>query len=202
MSEISVQFGNQLNGYNKTEVNLFIKSIEEKLQERAAVIDGLQQQITALEARVEALTTPETVEAVERLEKYDQLMKKMEGDYQNLLAPAIAKAKALEAQAEHDDDIRLDQARAAAEEIYEKTADRVADAVDRNMERVYELLDAYLYSRSLRGRVKSFSNTCNAISYKIASEIVEATKGPEAACKDISAKLKKKIDTYKKKYSL
>lgn len=202
MSEISVQFGNQLNGYNKTEVNIFVKSIEEKLQERAAVIDTLQARITDLEARVETLTTPETVEAVERLEKYDQLMKKMEGDYQNLLAPAIAKAKTMEAQAEHDYDVRLDQARAAAEEIYNKTADRIGEAVDQNMERLYQLLDNYMYSKSLRGRIKSFTNTCNAVSYKIASEIVEATKEPEAACKDIAARLKQKVDTYKKKFSI
>ena len=32
MSEISVQFKNQLNGYNKKEVDLLLKKIEEELQ--------------------------------------------------------------------------------------------------------------------------------------------------------------------------
>ena len=38
----------------------------------------------------------------EKVELYDKLMKKMDGDYTNLLAPAIAKAKAIEEQAEKE----------------------------------------------------------------------------------------------------
>ena len=94
MSEISVQFKNQLNGYNKSEVDLLLKKIEGELQERAATIDAMQQQIEGLEAKLEEATTPEKVEAAEKIELYDKLMKKMDGEFRNLLAPAQAKAKA------------------------------------------------------------------------------------------------------------
>ncbi len=206
MSEISTQFGNQLNGYNKTEVNLFLKSIEEKLQERAAAIDALQQQVAGLEAQIVALSTPEAVEAPEQIELYDKLMKKMDGDYQNLLAPAIAKAKAIEAQAEHDYEIRMDQARAAAEGIYAQTADRIAVVVDQNMDRLYQLLNEFIYSKSLAGRISAFVKACAAVSEKVAAGLVAASKMPGKAYNAVSVKVQEKvekvktaIDTYKQK---
>ena len=52
MAEISIQFKNQVNGYNKDEVHAFVKATEAKLQERAAELAILQQQIVDLEARL------------------------------------------------------------------------------------------------------------------------------------------------------
>ena len=66
MSEISAQFGNQLNGYNKTEVNLFLKNIETELQKRAATIDSLEQQINAMQEQLEKAAMPEAAEAAEK----------------------------------------------------------------------------------------------------------------------------------------
>jgi DivIVA domain-containing protein len=42
MAEISVQFSNKLNGYNKAEVNQFVKDAEAKLQEKAVALANLQ----------------------------------------------------------------------------------------------------------------------------------------------------------------
>lgn len=206
MSEISTQFGNQLNGYNKTEVNLFLKSIEEKLQERAAAIDALQQQVAGLEAQLVAASTPESVEAAEKIELYEKLMKKMDGDYQNLLAPAIAKAKAIEDQAAHDYEIRMDQARATAEGIYAQTADRIAAVVDENMDRLYQLLNEFIYSKTLPGRVAAFVKACAAVSEKVAAGLVAASRVPGKAYRVVTVKVQEKvekvktaIDTYKQK---
>jgi hypothetical protein len=98
-------------------------------------------------------------------------MKKMDGDYTNLLAPAIAKAKAIEEQAEKDYATRMDQARHAAEGIYTETAERITGAVEgavnNNMDRIYNLLDEFLYARTLPGRVNAFINNCKATAAKV-----------------------------------
>lgn len=197
MSEISVQFKNQLNGYNKGEVDLLLKKIEGELQERAATIDAMQQQIAGLEAKLEEATTPEKVEAAEKIEMYDKLMKKMDGEFRNLLAPAQAKAKAIEAKAQAEYEIRLDQARVAADGIYELAADRIAEVVDQNMDRMYGLLDDFIYSKSLMGRIKAFFGVCDSASMKVASGIVEASKIPGTAYRAASNKVKAKIEELK-----
>ena len=196
MSEITVQFKNQLNGYNKNEVDLVLKKIEGELQQRAATIDAMQQKITGLETQLEQVTTPEAVEAAEKLELYDKLMKKMDGDFRNLLAPAQAKAKAIEEKALADYELRIDQAREAADGIYAMAADRIAEVVDANMDRMYELLDDYIYSKSLPGRFQAFCEACNMASMKVASGIVSAAKIPGKAVQSVSDKVRGKLSEY------
>ena len=107
----------------------------------------------------------------EKVELYDKLMKKMDGDYTNLLTPAIAKAKAIEEQAERDYALRMDQAQQAAQGIYAETADRITgvvdNAVNNNMDRIYNLLDEFLYAKTLPGRVNAFINNCKATAAKV-----------------------------------
>jgi cell division septum initiation protein DivIVA len=193
MSEVSVQIKHQAIGYNKTEVKMLLKKMEALLQERAMTIDAMQQQITGLEAKLEQATTPEAVEAAEKIELYDKLMKKMDGDFRNLLAPAQAKAKSIEEKAIADYELRMSQAREAADGIYAMAADRIADVVDANMDRMYGLLDDFIYSKSLRGRFEAFCDTCNAASMKVASGIVAAAKLPGKAVQAVSDKVKDKI---------
>ena len=193
MSEISVQFKNQFNGYNKNEVDLVLKKIEGELQQRAATIDAMQQQIAGLEAKLEQATTPEAVEAAEKIELYDKLMKKMDGDFRNLLAPAQAKAKAIEDKAQSDYELRMAQASEAAEGIYAMAADRIAEVVDANMDRMYDLLDEFIYSKSIPGRFEAFCQTCDMASMKVASGIVAAAKLPGKAARAVSDKVKNKI---------
>ena len=207
MAEITVQFSNQLNGYKKAEVNQFVKDAEAKLQEKAAALANLQQQVVDLEARLNKITGEDsTVE--EKVELYDKLMKKMDGDYTNLLAPAIAKAKAIEEQAQKEYDIRIDQARYTAEGIYKEAADRIADVVDDNMDRLYDLLDDFIYSKTLPGRIEAFVGNCKLASAKIAEGLVSLKQVPGKACnkvkttcvsvKDkVQTKVQTKIDTYK-----
>ena len=194
MSEISVQFKNQLNGYNKSEVDLLLKKIEGELQQRAATIDAMQQQIAGLEAKLEEATTPATTEAVEKLELYDKLMKKMDGDYTNLLTPAIAKAKAIEEQAEKEYAIRIDQARYAAEGIYTETAERITGVVDtavnNNMDRIYNLLDEFIYSKTLPGRVNAFVTNCKAVAQKV-------KEAPAKAAAKVKASIVEKLNAKK-----
>ena len=57
MSEISVQFKTALSGYNKKEVDAFLKDeIEVRLQQKSLQIAELQKQVSELEARLEVLT--------------------------------------------------------------------------------------------------------------------------------------------------
>ena len=180
MSEISVVFKNKLNGYDKRQVNEYIKSLEGKLQEKSASLANLQQQVAEMEARLSKLTGDDA-SIEEKVELYDKLMKKMDGDYTNLLTPAIAKAKAIEADAEKEYAIRIDQAKYAAEGIYDKTADRIAEVVDANMDRLYELLDDFIYSKTLAGRVEQFISDCKLISAKIVAGVNTASKVPAKA---------------------
>ncbi|MBR3894564.1 MAG: hypothetical protein IKJ35_05395 [Clostridia bacterium] len=208
MAEISVQFSNQLNGYKKSEVDQFVKDAEEKLQEKALALALAQQQVVELEARLNGLTEGDvTVE--EKVELYDKLMKKMDGDYENLLAPAIAKAKAIEDKASEEYAVRIDQARYSAEGIYEAAAGRIAGVVDDNMDRLYQLLDRYIYSKTLLGRMEAFAKECRAVSAKVAQGVVKASKATgtacgkacgkvKTACTDAKKKVTDKIRTYKK----
>lgn len=170
MAEISVQFKSKINGYDKVEVKECIKNMEADLQKKSFELANAEQKVEELEARLTKLIgTDSSIE--EKLELYDKLMKKMDGDYTNILAPAIAKAKAIEEQAEKDYATRMDQTRHAAEGIYTETAERITGAVEgavnNNMDRIYNLLDEFLYARTLPGRVNAFINNCKATAAKV-----------------------------------
>ncbi len=192
MAEISVQFSNKINGYNKSEVNEYVKQAEAKLQEKSVALANAQQQVEELEAKLNKITGSDT-SVEEKIELYDKLMKKMDGDYTNLLAPAIAKAKAIEEKAEKEYAIRIDQARYAADGIYAEAADRIAGVVDANMDRLYQLLDEFIYSKTLAGRVSSFFKNCKAIVGKIAevpSKAVNKVKETAKKVKEIKLPFK------------
>jgi len=201
MAEISVQFSNQLNGYKKSEVDQFVEDAEEKLQEKARALALAQQQIVDLEARLNSLTAGD-VSVEEKVELYDKLMKKMDGDYANLLAPAIAKAKAIEEKAAEEYAVRINQARYSAEGIYREAAGRIAGVVDENMDRLYQLLDRHLYSKTLLGRMESFAKGCKSVSKKVARGVVnvsgKACGKVKTTCADAKKKVTDKIGTYQK----
>ncbi len=199
MAENSNRIRNQFNGYNKQEVRAVLKNNEAELQQRAATIDSLQQQIAVLEAKLEAARTPEAVEAAEKIELYDKLMKKMDGEFRNILGPAQAKAKAIELKATNDYEIRMDQARATADGIYELAADRIVAVVDQNMDRLYNLLDEFIYSKTLAGRVEAFVRACDKVSLKVASGLVAAAKLPGKAYDAVSAVVQEKTELVKEK---
>ncbi len=167
MAEISVQFKTKINGYDKAEVKQYMRDAEAILQQRAAELSDLKQQVVDLEARLQRMTGDDS-SVEEKVELYDKLMKKMDGDYTNLLAPAIAKAKAIEAKAQSEYEIRIDQARYAADGIYKEAAGRIADVVDDNMDRLYNLLDQFIYSKTLPGRISAFVNNCKLMASKVA----------------------------------
>lgn len=184
MAEISVQFKNKINGYDKVEVQEYAKGMEARLQEKSMALANAEQKIEELEARLNKIVgTDSSIE--EKIELYDKLMKKMDGDYTNLLTPAIAKAKAIEEQAEKEYAIRMDQARFAAEGIYTETAERITGVVDtavnNNMDRIYNLLDEFIYSKTLPGRVNAFVNNCKAVAQKVKEAPAKAAAKVKAA---------------------
>ena len=182
MAEISVQFKNKFNGYDKTQVEEYIRVTESKLQETSEALAKAQQQVAELETRITDITKGD-ISVEERVALYDKLMKKMDGDYANLLAPAIAKAKAIEEKAEAEYAARLQQAHEAADTIYHNTADRIVGVVDgavnAKMEDLYSLIDAFLYRKTLAGRVKNFVQSCQAFSVKVAHAADSASKLPK-----------------------
>lgn len=199
MAEIVVQFSNQRNGYDKAEVNQFVKDAETKLQEKALALATTQQQVTELEARLAKLTAGDLA-VEEKAVLYDKLMQKMDGDYENLLRPAIVKAKAIEEKAKMEYEIRMDQARITADGIYNATAKRIARVVDSNMDRVYGLMDQFVYSKTLPGRVQSFVRDCNYVSTKIAEGLFVVGKVSgntydklKASCKDMKDRVQGKV---------
>lgn len=184
MAEISVQFKSKINGYDKVEVQEYAKGMEARLQEKSMALANAEQKIEELEARLNKIVgTDSSIE--EKIELYDKLMKKMDGDYTNLLTPAIAKAKAIEEQAEKEYAIRMDQARFAAEGIYTETAERITGVVDtavnNNMDRIYNLLDEFIYSKTLPGRVNAFVNNCKAVAQKVKEAPAKAAAKVKAA---------------------
>ena len=193
MAEISVQFKNKINGYDKVEVQEYAKGMESKLQEKSMALANAEQKIEELEARLNKIVGSDS-SIEEKVELYDKLMKKMDGDYTNLLTPAIAKAKAIEEQAEKEYAIRIDQARYAAEGIYTETAERISGvvgtAVNENMDRLYNLLDEFIYSKTLPGRVNSFVNNCKAVADKI-------KKAPANAAAKVKAAIVNKLSAKK-----
>ncbi len=188
MAEISIQFKNQVNGYNKDEVHAFVKATEAKLQERATELALLQQQVVDLETRLNrVLGEDSSVE--EKIELYDKLMKKMDGDYTNLLAPAIAKAKAIENKAQKEYEVRIDQARHAANGIYEEAADRIADTVDANLDRMYALLERAMYSKTLAGRVEGLVADCKLLSKKITYKTKKIRRVPKRVIRQVKRRV-------------
>ena len=178
MAEVVTMFRNKMNGYNKEEVNLYVKDREEKLQEKDATITSLNEQVAELqkqlaeaqEAAKLAAEAPAPAPAVdsdpildaeiaEKAEKFDLLMKRW-GDEE--MAPAIAKKKVI-----------LEEAERAADVFYEKSAEKVAACLDADFAKLAEALradlDAYLYSKSLVGRVKTCVDYSKRISAKIAA---------------------------------
>lgn len=184
MAEIVVQFSNQRNGYDKAEVNQFVKDAEAKLQEKAMALATTQQQVAELEARISKLTAGDLA-VEEKAVLYDKLMIKMDGDYENLLRPAIAKAKAIEEKAQVEYQIRIDQARATAEEICKAAAARIAETVDCNLARTYEQVEALIYSKSLPGRLKALAEDCAYATAKIAEGAIAVGKVSCVACKKV-----------------
>jgi hypothetical protein len=184
MAEISVQFKNKINGYDKVEVQEYAKGMEARLQEKSMALANAEQKIEELEARLTKIVgTDSSIE--EKIELYDKLMKKMDGDYTNILAPAIAKAKAIEEQAEKEYAIRIDQAHLAAQGIYTETAERISgvvdNAVNNNMDRIYNLLDEFIYSKTLPGRMNAFVANCKAVAEKIKQAPANAAAKVKAA---------------------
>ena len=202
MAEMIVQFNNQINGYSKKEVNEFLKVTEEKLQEKALELANLQQQVVDLEARLTKLTAGDMA-VEEKVELYDKLMKKMDGDYENLLKPAIARAKAIEEKAQTEYDVRMEEARVASERIYDETADQIGDLVanivDENMIRVYEMFDDYLeeyfYSKTFIGRVETFIADCKTLTSMAVNGVDNAARATGRACCNVA---KGYIDTKNK----
>ena len=184
MAEISVQFKNKINGYDKVEVQEYAKGMEARLQEKSMALADAEQKIEELEARLNKIVGSDS-SIEEKIELYDKLMKKMDGDYTNLLTPAIAKAKAIEEQAEKEYAIRIDQARYAAEGIYTETAERITGVVDtavnNNMDRIYNLLDEFIYSKTLPGRMNAFVANCKAVAEKIKQAPANAAAKVKAA---------------------
>lgn len=217
-----IAFKTAKKGYDTEQVDEFVHAVEEKLQEKAAQLEALQRRVDELEANpIVPVVNPLPEEdfelnpsAAQKAALYDKLMEKMEGDYTNLLTPAIAKAKAIEEQARVEYDVRIDQAKHSANGIYAEAADRISGAVttavDDNMERIYNLIDSFIYSRSFLGRVESFMKGCKAATTKVAEGIYSASAIPgkvTAGVKDavgafreqVSNKIvagKKAIDTY------
>lgn len=167
MSEISVQFKTALSGYNKKEVDSFLKDeIEVRLQQKSLQIAELQKQVSELEARLEVLTGGDLA-VEEKVVLYDRLMKKMNGDYENLLKPAVAKAKAIEEKAEREYEIRMDQAERSAKEIYEKTADQInaiiTEAMQVDLRNLESRLEQYVYAKTLTGRMETLFKKCESV---------------------------------------
>ena len=203
MAEISVHFRNKLNGYDKAEVNQFVRDAEAKLQEKAVQLANTQQQVVELEARLNKIVGGDT-SVEEKIELYDKLMKKMDGDYAKLLAPAVAKAKAIEAKAEKEYALRMDQARYSAEGIYKEAADRIAGVVDDNMDRLYDLLDQFIYSKTLPGRIQAFVKNCKLLTAKVGSGVQTIKAVPGKAYGKVKVKyvavkqkVQDKVNTYK-----
>ena len=197
MAEFSVRFTSKRNGYDRDEVDQFVKDVEAMLQEKAVALANLQQEVVNLETKLHKIMGDDTA-VEEKVELYDKLMKKMDGYYTNLLAPAIAKAKKIEAKAEEEYNIRMDQARYCAEGIYKETADRIAGVVDDNMDRMYDLLDRFIYSRSLPGRIEAFMGYCTAATSKVARKIyglpAQARESAQNACDKATNAVKTKVN--------
>lgn len=203
MAEVVTMFRNKMNGYNKEEVNLYVKDREEKLQEKDATITSLNEQVAELqkqlaeaqEAAKLAAEAPAPAPAVdsdpildaeiaEKAEKFDLLMKRW-GDEE--MGPAIAKKKVI-----------LEEAERAADVFYEKSAEKVAACLDADFAKLAEALradlDAYLYSKSLAGRVKTCVDYSKRISAKIAAGLHALFQLPGKVYKATSERVNEATD--------
>ena len=203
MAEVVTMFRNKMNGYNKEEVNLYVKDREEKLQEKDATITSLNEQVAELqkqlaeaqEAAKLAAEAPAPAPAVdsdpildaeiaEKAEKFDLLMKRW-GDEE--MGPAIAKKK-----------VNLEEAERAADVFYEKSAEKVAACLDADFAKLAEALradlDAYLYSKSLAGRVKTCVDYSKRISAKIAAGLHALFQLPGKVYKATSERVNEATD--------
>ena len=203
MAEVVTMFRNKMNGYNKEEVNLYVKDREEKLQEKDATITSLNEQVAELqkqlaeaqEAAKLASEAPAPVPAVdsdpildaeiaEKAEKFDLLMKRW-GDEE--MGPAIAKKKVI-----------LEEAERAADVFYEKSAEKVAACLDADFAKLAAALradlDAYLYSKSLAGRVKTCVDYSKRISAKIAAGLNALFQIPGKVYKATSERVNEATD--------
>ncbi len=206
MAEVVTMFRNKMNGYNKEEVNLYVKDREEKLQEKDATITSLNEQVAELqkqladaqEAAKLAAEAPAPVpaedsdpildaEIAEKAEKFDLLMKRW-GDEE--MGPAIAKKKVI-----------LEEAERAADVFYEKSAEKVAACLDADFAKLAEALradlDAYLYSKSLAGRVKACVDYSKRISAKIAVGLHALFQVPGKVYKATSERVNEATDRAK-----
>lgn len=195
MSEISANFTKKKNFYLKDDVDRYVTAVEKKLSEKDEKLDSLTKKVAVLEGKVHSMTNGDA-SLEEKVELYDKLMKKMGDDYQNLLTPAIAKAKLIEEDAEKEAALRIDQAKYSADGIYDKAADRIAETVDANMDRLYDLLDQFIYSKTLAGRVETLVVGCRAVSKKIASGISKAVKVPAKVFCAVSTSVKDKASRF------
>ena len=196
MSEISVQFKTALSGYNKKEVDAFLKDeIEVRLQQKSLQIAELQKQVSDLEARLEVLTGGDLA-VEEKVVLYDRLMKKMDGDYENLLKPAVAKAKAIEQKAEREYEIRMDQAERSAREIFEQTSEKINEIVDEAMQielrNLEDRLEQYVYAKTLTGRMETFFKKCE-------SAVKEAGNQLQTAFQESKKKIVEKCPCHREK---
>lgn len=203
MAEVVTMFRNKMNGYNKEEVNLYVKDREEKLQEKDATITSLNEQVAELqkqlaEAQEAAKLAAEApapapsvdsdpildAEIAEKAEKFDLLMKRW-GDEE--MGPAIAKKKVI-----------LEEAERAADVFYEKSAEKVAACLDADFAKLAEALradlDAYLYSKSLAGRVKTCVDYSKRISAKIAAGLHALFQLPGKVYKATSERVNEATD--------
>lgn len=206
MAEVVTMFRNKMNGYNKEEVNLYVKDREEKLQEKDATITSLNEQVAELqkqlaeaqEAAKLAAEAPAPAPAVdsdpildaeiaEKAEKFDLLMKRW-GDEE--MGPAIAKKKVI-----------LEEAERAADVFYEKSAEKVAACLDADFAKLAEALradlDAYLYSKSIAGRVKTCVDYSKRISAKIAGGLHALFQLPGKVYKATSERVNEATDRAK-----
>ena len=206
MAEVVTMFRNKMNGYNKEEVNLYVKDREEKLQEKDATITSLNEQVAELqkqlaEAQEAAKLAAETpapapaedsdpildAEIAEKAEKFDLLMKRW-GEEE--MGTAIAKEKGI-----------LEEAERAADVFYEKSAEKVAACLDADFAKLAEALradlDAYLYSKSLAGRVKTCVDYSKRISAKIAAGLHALFELPGKVYKATSERVNEATDRAK-----
>jgi len=201
MAEGSVNFTTKHKGYDKEEVDQFVKDVEVMLQDKAILIAKLQGEVAELEAKLQKVMGDD-ISVTEKAELYDKLMEKMKGDYANLLAPAVAKAKELEAKAEEEYAIRIDQARYSAEGIYKEAAERISSAVDKSVDKLCDVIDGFLYSKTIPGRIESLIGGCNKASESLskgAHNACSATKRATAACVEAKAKAKAKVNGCREK---
>ena len=72
MAEISVQFKNKINGYDKVEVQEYAKGMEAKLQEKSMALANAEQKIEELEARLNKIVGSDS--SIEEKVKYAKAM--------------------------------------------------------------------------------------------------------------------------------